>query len=117
MAATDAGYQKILYLLTGTANTGTELEDGMEPPSPSALSNENLSEILCYVLSKLLHKAPPATVCSLRIFCKVGKAPIPSRIQDVLSKADGFNIVHSIVPVCHLYSSSTLLSICGVRHD
>ncbi|KAJ9584323.1 hypothetical protein L9F63_021323 [Diploptera punctata] len=102
----------VCYVSIGTANSGTTVAD-----EPSQLSDENLSEIMCYVLSKLLHQAPPTTVCNLRIFCKVGKAPTPCRIQNVLSKAEGFNIVHSIVPVCHLHSDLTILSICGVRHD
>ncbi|PSN32554.1 hypothetical protein C0J52_21699 [Blattella germanica] len=108
----------VCYVSTGPGNSSTVLlEEGKEPNSPSQLSDESLSEILCYALSKLLRKAPPTTVCSLRIFCKVGVAPGPCRIQSVLSKAEGFNIVHSIVPVCHLQNAHTFLSICGVRHN
>ncbi|XP_069686866.1 uncharacterized protein [Periplaneta americana] len=108
----------VCYVSTGTSNSSTVMvEEGKEPLSPSQLSDENMSEILCYALSKLLRKAAPTTVCSLRIFCKIGKAPSPCRIQSVLSKAEGFNIVHSIVPVCHLHNAQTFLSICGVRHN
>jgi hypothetical protein len=93
------------------------LEEGKEHFSPNQLTDDNLSEILCYALSKLLHEAEPTTVCNLRIFCKVGTAPAPYQIQNVLSKAVDFNLVHSIVPVCHLYNAHTFLSICGVRHN
>jgi hypothetical protein len=106
----------VCYIATSNSST-VMTEEGREHFSPNQLSDESLSEILCYALSKLLHKAAPTTVCNLRIFCKVGIAPAPCRIQSVLSKAEGFNIVHSIIPVCHLHNAHTFLSICGVRHN
>ncbi|PNF17010.1 Diphthine--ammonia ligase [Cryptotermes secundus] len=108
----------VCYVSTATSNSGTVMiEEGKEYFSPNQLSDESLSEVLCYTLSKLLHEAAPTTVCNLRIFCKVGKAPAPCQIQSVLSKAVDFNIVHSIIPVCHLHNAHTFLSICGVRHN
>ncbi|CAG2063915.1 unnamed protein product [Timema podura] len=93
------------------------MEEGKEPLSPHQMTDEDLSEVLCYTLSKLLRKVPPTTVCNLRVFFQVGKGIGPHRIQNVLNKAEGFNIIHTIVPVVQLHNSHTFMSICGVRHD
>lgn len=108
----------VCFGVVAASNSSVVLtEEWKEDFSPNQLSDENLSEILCYALSKLLHDVESTTVCSLRIFCKVGTAPAPCQIQNVLSKAEHFNIVHSIIPVCHLHNAHTFLSVCGVRHN
>nr|CAD7260850.1 unnamed protein product [Timema shepardi] len=108
----------VCYVSTGTStSTSAMTEEGKEPLSPHHMTDEDLSEVLCYTLSKLLRKVPPTTVCNLRVFFQVGKGIVPHRIQNVLNKAEGFNIVHTIVPVVHLHNPHTFLSLCGVRHD
>ncbi|GLH09585.1 Uncharacterized protein GBIM_14654 [Gryllus bimaculatus] len=112
---------------TGSLLTGLESGDGqtrssnettpaLTPQPPEEMSDEHLSEVICYTLAKLLRKADAATVCNIRFFYKVGVAPNPERINSVLAHAEGFNIVHSIIPVCQLHNAHTFLSICGVRH-
>ncbi|XP_067011966.1 uncharacterized protein [Anabrus simplex] len=104
----------VCYVSAGTSNLNS---CDSSDESKAEICDDDLSEIICYTLAKLLHKASPSTVCNLRFFYKVGDAPSPQRIRHLLSQAEGFDIVHSIVPVCQLHNSRTLLSICGVRHN
>lgn len=87
-----------------------------------SINEDNLVEALYYMLKKLLQDAPSPhmSVCSLRIFYKVGGVLTPVQLQRVVTKCgimSGYLIVHTLIPVCQLHDEVTFLSICGVRHE
>lgn len=108
--------------------------------SCETLSEPQLSEVLTYALSRLFKGAPPpvapadegvegggdasekATLppppaCSLLMFYRVGRAPNPQMILDVVNKLEEFNLATTIVPVCQLNHPNTFISLCGYRHE
>ncbi|XP_063230260.1 uncharacterized protein LOC134535177 [Bacillus rossius redtenbacheri] len=90
---------------------------GSGPEGGAGMTDDQLSQVLCYALGKLLRKAPPATACHLRVFCRAGAAVGPERVHAVLARAEGFNIAHTVLPVRCLPRPRAFLSVCGVRHE
>lgn len=84
------------------------------------LSGSQLDEVLNYVLSRLMKDVSSSsvhsTVCSMRVFYRVGRAPSPSAIHAALSRIDSFTVVPTVVPVSQLNHPNTFLSLCALRH-
>ncbi|CAL1676967.1 unnamed protein product [Lasius platythorax] len=106
----------VCYMSTGSSNsTGNLTEASL--PSMELNANE-LSEAFEYLLCKLRKGSQSANpTCNLRIFYKVGSFPGPNFLHNVLSKFSTQNLVITIIPAIHLHNFSTLLSICGIRHE
>lgn len=102
---------------TGSSNSTGNLTTEASLPSMELNANE-LSEVFEYLLCKLRKDSQSTNpTCNLRIFYKVGSFPGPNFLHDVLSKFSTQNLVITIIPAIHLHNFSTLLSICGIRHE
>lgn len=84
------------------------------------LSSTQLDEILNYVLSRLMKDVSSSsihsTVCSIRVFYRVGRAPSLAALHAALSRIDNFTVVPTVVPVSQLNHPNTFLSLCALRH-
>ncbi|XP_075233118.1 uncharacterized protein LOC142331244 isoform X2 [Lycorma delicatula] len=84
------------------------------------LSSTQLDEVLNYVLSRLMKDVSSpyvhSTVCSMRVFYRVGRAPSPAVLHAALSRVDTFTVVPTVVPVSQLNHPNTFLSLCALRH-
>lgn len=86
------------------------------PESTPVISAPELGEVFRYALSKLHKGVDPSTTCAVRVLHVSGsKAPPPSEVRKALEEFP--NVVTTLVPVCRLTDSRTVLSICAVRHQ
>lgn len=106
-----------------------------------SLTDENVNEIIGYVVNKLLKaKSPPSTnsldkakdseqtnaqmkkpAIHLKIFYHVNSMPSIDLVINTVSEfrdrnADRTNIAFTVLPASSLNHFSTFLSICGIRH-
>ncbi|KAE8738160.1 hypothetical protein FOCC_FOCC016358 [Frankliniella occidentalis] len=117
----------VCYVSTGSSNSGQNVlasanaSETEEPESGHALSipvisAPELGEVFRYTLSKLHKGVDPSTTCAVRVLHVSGsKAPPPTEVRKALEEFP--NVVTTLVPVCRLTDSRTVLSICAVRHQ
>lgn len=117
----------VCYVATASSNTGPtlaasansseteEIESG-HVMSPLIISAPELGEVFRYALSKLHKGIDPSTTCAVRVLHVSGNnAPPPKDVRKALEEFP--NVVTTLVPVCRLTDSRTVLSICAVRHQ
>lgn len=124
------GFNTYLYsryhFVSGSSNCGQtaavsantvetdETESGLSGSLP-VISAPELGEVFRYALSKLHKGVDPGTTCAVRVLHVSGsKAPPPTEVRKALEEFP--NVVTTLVPVCRLTDSRTVLSICAVRH-
>lgn len=117
----------VCYVSTGSSNSGqtaaasantveTEETESGHCASLPVISAPELGEVFRYALSKLHKGVDPGTTCAVRVLHVSGsKAPAPTEVRKALEEFP--NVVTTLVPVCRLTDSRTVLSICAVRHQ
>lgn len=90
-------------------------------PCIADLSGPLFNEVLTYTLTKLnqdYETSATTTVSYLRLFYPVASKIDMIMMHGVLTEVQLlFNVIYTLVPVCSLQNSSTLLSICGIRNE
>ncbi|XP_066584188.1 uncharacterized protein [Prorops nasuta] len=108
----------VCYISLGSSNsTGNLTEDsGL---IPREIEVRGLLEVLEYLLCKLRKGSQSENpTCNLRIFYKVGSITGPNFINFALSCfSENYRLVTTIIPATHLHNFSTIISICGIRHE
>lgn len=137
----------VCYVSTGLATSSTQLTDLSDDfiqrhnQKVQSLTEENVIEIIGYVVNKLLKaKSMPSTnsldktkeseqanaqmkkpAIHLKIFYQVNSMPSIDLVINTVSafrdrNADRTNLAFTVLPASSLSHFSTFLSICGIRH-
>jgi hypothetical protein len=120
-----------LAALLGQTTSSTKLTDLTDEVKKrhetltTSLNESHLSEIMKYILGKIMQGYPTTTermpAIHFRIFYQVMN---PSPANLIIKTLSAFkestktaNIAFTVIPSCYLQNYGTFISICGVRHE
>jgi hypothetical protein len=85
-------------------------------------TSDSLSRAVDYALKKLLRDAPANSALTFRAFYRTGDISV-SDLSTALDTAreelakNGVGMGNSLIPVCALHDTNTVLSLCGLRYQ